>query len=303
MLTFLFIAAASQPALPRLAVLPVQATQAKVPLELIDDAVLSAAQATGRYQAIGKDDINAMLHFERQLEVLGCSEAACGSSVGQAIGAERLLVVRIGRVEQAWVASAKLIDVQNVRVEARRTEIIPGGDRALLEALPQLISNVLGAQPASVPSVASAPRARHELCGTGDECAKTGARYREEKQPALAVSFFQTGCNKGDAHACAELGRARLEGYGGPADAAEGRSLLLEACAGGDGRGCKMAAEAVRLDPEYSRYLQRQASQYLDDECVHNGEACLALADMQPDRASALPYLRKGCTIGNRAAC
>jgi hypothetical protein len=172
----------------KVAVLPTQVEDSakdQVP-ELIDDYILTAVQNLGLFDVIGQDDINAMLGFEEQKDLLGCEDTSCFAAIGGALGVEKLISVRVARTEQEWATSAKLIHiVGDPKVEARAIQFVPGRASDLLRAVPAIVRKlILGENtvPAARPKVA--PRA---------EPKPPPARKPPPPSPAPAPTYWATG--------------------------------------------------------------------------------------------------------------
>src|SRR5512141_2191074 len=98
----------------KLAVLPTafdKSSEGMVP-KLFDEYVLSAVQNAGDYEVIGQDDIAALMGFEKQKDILGCDDASCIASIGGALGVDRIIAVKIARLEADWVVTSKLINIK-----------------------------------------------------------------------------------------------------------------------------------------------------------------------------------------------
>ncbi len=124
----------------KLAVMPTQldaTSQGLVP-KLFDDYLLAAVQNAGDFEVIGQEDIAALIGFEKQKEILGCDDAACLADVGNALGVDRLLVVKIACLGEDWVVTSKLINIRATKVEARASEIVSGAVKELLQAVPRI---------------------------------------------------------------------------------------------------------------------------------------------------------------------
>lgn len=128
----------------RLAVLPTQLDESsknEVP-ELFDDYVLSAVQNLLRTSVIGQSDIAALLNFEAQKDLLNCDDASCMADIGGALGVDRILVVKVARLREDWVVTAKLLNIKRTQVEARANHIVEGSLRALLRDVPLLVNEI-----------------------------------------------------------------------------------------------------------------------------------------------------------------
>lgn len=127
----------------RIAVLPTQfdgTAAGQVPAQVFDDAILTAVQNSGHFNVIGKDDLVAVLGFEQQRDLLGCDEVACLAEIVGALNAAKLVTVKVARLADEWVISAKLIDVQGEPiVEARKTHFLAGDANALIRGVPEFV--------------------------------------------------------------------------------------------------------------------------------------------------------------------
>jgi hypothetical protein len=115
----------------------------------------------------------------------------------------------------------------------------------------------------------------------------------------------ETGCDGGDAAACARLGRLRLAGSEGPKDKQGGREAFERACELDDGASCGMAGSLVyaRRDREARRWLRRGCD-------LDHFRSCTTLAWMlrhgeggDADLPGAGAAFEKACLGGEAAAC
>ena len=124
----------------KVAVLAAQSDGGVLP-QVFDDYVLAAAHEmqADNIEAMGQDDIVAMLGYERQKDLLGCDDAACMSDLGGALGADLLLVIKLSPVGSDWALSGKIINTRNPRVEARATAWVQGNMRQVLQQVRPLV--------------------------------------------------------------------------------------------------------------------------------------------------------------------
>ena len=149
MLTWL-IAARLLAATLKIAVLPVvvePSAKDRVPA-LIDDYVLTAVHELGGYVVIGQDDVNTMLGFERQKDLLGCDDTTCFAEIGGALGADKLLVFKVAWLEGRWATSAKVIDLRQAAAERRTTRMLVGDSAALLDAVASVVRELFAVREA-----------------------------------------------------------------------------------------------------------------------------------------------------------
>lgn len=97
---------------------------------VMDEIVLAELQRTG-FEAIGKDDIKALLGFEQQKSLLGCDEASCIAEVGNALGVQFLVAGKLAAVDDSMILTLKLIDVRKAKVLARVNRMVTGGKAQL----------------------------------------------------------------------------------------------------------------------------------------------------------------------------
>jgi hypothetical protein len=131
---------------PKLAVLPIQldkSVRGTIP-DIITDYVLTAVQDLGTFEVIGHGDIDTMLGFEKVKASAGCEDATCFAEIGGALGVDKLLAMKIARLEQRWLVSQRLIDIRAIRVEARASDSVTGSPAQLIDAIPALVHRLFG---------------------------------------------------------------------------------------------------------------------------------------------------------------
>ncbi|OGQ78017.1 MAG: hypothetical protein A2289_21395 [Deltaproteobacteria bacterium RIFOXYA12_FULL_58_15] len=97
---------------------------------VIDEIFLSELQQAG-FEAIGPEDINAMIGFEKTKEAVGCDDATCIAEIGGALGVDYLTAGKIAIVGGQPIVTLKLMDVNKGRVLARTNKTGPEGEKAL----------------------------------------------------------------------------------------------------------------------------------------------------------------------------
>ena len=85
---------------------------------VIDELLLTELQQAG-FEAIGPDDINALIGFEKTKEAVGCDEISCALEIGNALGVDYLTAGSAAAVEGSMMLTLKLIDPKGARVVAR----------------------------------------------------------------------------------------------------------------------------------------------------------------------------------------
>ncbi|MEL6340123.1 MAG: hypothetical protein AAFP04_04155 [Myxococcota bacterium] len=127
----------------RCATLPVSVV--KLPKEvktIADELLLSELQQAG-FEAIGTDDINAMVGFEEMKDAAGCEDTRCIAEIGNALGVQYLATGKLTKLEDTTLVLLKLLDVNETRVVARSQKSIDGSlselPRVMAEAVQQLV--------------------------------------------------------------------------------------------------------------------------------------------------------------------
>jgi|GEM_PF-930410 len=93
---------------------------------------------------VSKDDIKAMLDFEATKSKLGCSDDSCLAEIGGALGVDKIVVGQVGKVENRYVISLRLMDASKVTVDSRITETYVGEESQLLSAIKFAARAVVG---------------------------------------------------------------------------------------------------------------------------------------------------------------
>jgi hypothetical protein len=124
------LVAASSPAVkkPKVAVLNVEARGLeadKVPL--LTEVLSTELGKSGDLDVIAGRDIEAILGFEAQKQLLGCDEASCVAELGGALGADELVVGQVGKIGETFVVNVKLIDVKEMKT-THRVSLTTGTD-------------------------------------------------------------------------------------------------------------------------------------------------------------------------------
>ena len=98
----------------------------------------------GLYKVIAGRDIQSMLGFERQKDVLGCTDAACLAEIGGALGVDRIVASHVGMVGSTYVVNIKLINIRQADTEGRVYETVRGESDALIQIVKTAAQRLLG---------------------------------------------------------------------------------------------------------------------------------------------------------------
>jgi len=147
------LAAAERPKLAVISTQVEQSAKGQLP-KLFDDYLLTAVHELGTFEVVGQDDINALIGFEKQKQLLGCDDVTCMADIGGALGVELLLGAKVARLANDWAITIKVINIKSVKVESRSSDFVKGDAKALLEAVPGIVHKLFGL-PSPTPAAAA----------------------------------------------------------------------------------------------------------------------------------------------------
>lgn len=127
----------------KVAAMPLKPTNVPANISFImDDLLLTELQSVG-FQAIGPEDINAMLGFENMKEETGCDDATCVAELGNALGVPYLTAGNIANIEGSTVITLKLINVRTATVVARVSKMSDAGIRSLPRVIAEAVQELV----------------------------------------------------------------------------------------------------------------------------------------------------------------
>lgn len=90
---------------------------------LATDALVAEMTKMEGLEVIGSSDVEAMLGFEKQKDLLGCEEnISCLAEIGGALGVEKIVSGRMGKVGALLLLNLGLINIADARPENRVTK-------------------------------------------------------------------------------------------------------------------------------------------------------------------------------------
>jgi TolB-like protein len=129
---------------------------------LLDEIMLAELAPIESIETLGKSDIQSMLGFEKEKQLLGCTdEVSCVAEIGGALGVAKMITGQLGKVGSLFVINLKLIDIQKAKVVSRVSETVNGQEDKLIEGVRKAVRQLLGlkgtqdaiaAEPAPVPA-------------------------------------------------------------------------------------------------------------------------------------------------------
>lgn len=159
----LLCASSSASAAPRLkvAVLELKATGVeKAVTDNLLEIFASGIHELGCCSVVSGAEISAMLGFEKQRQLLNCSETSCVTDLAGALGVDYLTLGTVGRVGDTFVVSLKLVDARHATVVGRFAQRVEGRVDRLLDTVERGVVRLFEPVVKAVaPSVAIAPAA------------------------------------------------------------------------------------------------------------------------------------------------
>jgi len=95
-------------------------------------------------RVIGKSDINAMIGFEKQKKVMGCTEdSTCLAEIGGALGVDFIMVGSLGTLGSLFRIDLKLVDSKKAKVRSRLGVTVEGNESKLVAAIQKAVRDLL----------------------------------------------------------------------------------------------------------------------------------------------------------------
>ena len=151
-------ASAQAPKKLRIAILDIRALGTDAAkAELLSEVALTEAASMPGIEVIGKSDINAIVGFERQKQVMGCAEdSTCLAEIGGALGVDFILVGSLGGLGDLFRIDLKLVDSKRAKVRARVGSTVEGKESRLVAAIQKAVHDLLGPMTRELSQVAEA---------------------------------------------------------------------------------------------------------------------------------------------------
>lgn len=129
-------------------------------MDALGDMLANEIRDLGDFRVIGKSDIRAMLQFEEQKTLMGCSDVACMAEIGGALGVKWVVIGNIGMFGNIYLLNLKLMDSEKVQVGSSISRKVAGGEAALLDSLARAVGDLFGKvmKPKRTATTRTAPR-------------------------------------------------------------------------------------------------------------------------------------------------
>jgi TolB-like protein len=132
----LLLPAAAQAARPRIAVWDLKVVQgiSAGTAEILTDVIATDLAQSGTVQVIARQDVLAVLGFEKHKQQMGCAEQSCLAEIGGALGADYVLSGQIGKLGDQFRVSLIVVDAKTALAVGRAAEFCPADEGALATA-------------------------------------------------------------------------------------------------------------------------------------------------------------------------
>ncbi|MBK8012037.1 MAG: hypothetical protein IPK13_11870 [Deltaproteobacteria bacterium] len=131
--------------LGKVAVLDMQTTDVPPGLVGVLTEVLTAEvqDADVFDEVIAGRDVAALVGFERQRQLVGCSEESCMSEIAGALGVDRILVSQVAKVGSSFVLNLKMLEVRTGRAGKRIYETMKADEDVLIRTIRASVQKLL----------------------------------------------------------------------------------------------------------------------------------------------------------------
>ncbi len=153
--------AAERSRMAKLAVVDLRTTGNINPKDVEALSALIAAEA-GHYsvKVVAGSDLRTLIGFDKQRQLLGCSEGSCLAEIGGALGVDYLLSSEVGQIGGRWLLSATLLDVAKATGLQRASRAAKSQD-GLVDLVPTVVAEafsgiLVAKEPAPPVAVANA---------------------------------------------------------------------------------------------------------------------------------------------------
>lgn len=115
--------------------------------DVLTDALVGELRKHAGLAVISPGEIATLIGFEKEKQLMGCTDAGCMTEIAGAIGADRLVTGSLGRLGASTVVTLTSLDAKKAVPVASIYETFKGGDgEELLRALPSLVSRLAAAR-------------------------------------------------------------------------------------------------------------------------------------------------------------
>jgi len=175
--------AAAKPSRPKVAVLQVEAVQgvSAGTAKVLTSIVTARAGAAG-FDVVSSAEIASMLSFEKQKQLMGCTEGSCLAEIGGALGVDYLLSSQVGTIGSRFHLALSLADVRKATIVARQSQLCDASEDVLVDVAQKAVGEIFKSilAPASTTTPATAPATQVQT---------TGSEHPSYVPPALTTAL------------------------------------------------------------------------------------------------------------------
>jgi formylglycine-generating enzyme required for sulfatase activity len=144
---------------PKIAILSVQSSAiTKENLERVSDYIAEEFEKKSSGKVLFLEDIRAMLQSEGMENMLSCFADTCISQIGNAIGADIVIIGGIGQLGNNYLFSLKMVDVLRDNVLSRVSTRVTGDVGKILDEIPIAVGNLVKKNSVQMDSIINSPR-------------------------------------------------------------------------------------------------------------------------------------------------
>jgi TolB-like protein len=209
----------------KVAVLPFDATTGieKGTAELVTEEVLNRMRQKPNIEVISLEEIDKLITLEQKKQLLGCTDDSCLLEAAGALGVDKLLMCKMGRIGSQYAFSLKLLDVHHAKVDRQAYERISSttGEEAFT-VLARLVDQLFAeqAQPKEEKTAAEQP-------ATSTAQAKASTETASQKKSRISPWVWVAG-----SVAVAALGAGVAFGIMANSSVSKGNDLVAESTKG-----------------------------------------------------------------------
>jgi TolB-like protein len=99
--------------------------------ESLTEILTTDLAKTGRFEVMAESDVGTLIGFERQKQILGCTDTGCLAEIAGAVGADYLLYGTMGKVGNQLSLDLKLADSKKASIAARDGAQVDSADQLI----------------------------------------------------------------------------------------------------------------------------------------------------------------------------
>lgn len=117
----------------------------EVSANTLTDAFRSHLLKTQKFQVMERSNMKQILEEQEFIQSDVCDAASCGVQIGKLLGVEKIVMGHIGKVNDVYSLTVRLVSVQTGRVDADESMTIKGNESLLLtEGIPNIARKLAG---------------------------------------------------------------------------------------------------------------------------------------------------------------